>query len=143
MDTQTPGRSGRTCPHKRLPVDGHRLQNAGSEGQAGAALSSDLFATHMADQVVAYTLAAVGTHLDAQQTKVADMKLLDQACEAALGPDLTPDNPVTIVPAPPGCAAVGMSPPLMRLRLWQLGFGEEASIKGAAQTAACGSSFAV
>jgi len=73
--------------------------------------------------------------------KVADMKLLDQACEAALGSDLVPDNPVTIVPAAPGRVAIGMSPPPMRLRLWQLGFGEEASIKGAAQAAACRNSF--
>jgi hypothetical protein len=80
----------------------------------------------------------VGTcHVNVQQDEVEDMKRLDQACEAALGSDLTPDNPVTTVPARPGVLAVGMSPPTQRLRLWQLGFGEQASMKGATWAAAC------
>lgn len=59
------------------------------------------------------------------------MKALDQACEAALGTDLAPDAPVSTVPARPGRLAVGTSPPVLRLRLWQLGFGEATSMKGA------------
>lgn len=58
------------------------------------------------------------------------MRALDLACEAALGADLIPDAPVSTVPARPGRLAVGTSPPLLRLRLWQLGFGEAASMKG-------------
>lgn len=58
------------------------------------------------------------------------MMALDQACQTALGADLVPDAPVSTVPAHPGPQAVGMSPPLLRLRLWQLGFGEAASMKG-------------
>ena len=58
------------------------------------------------------------------------MQALGLACQTALGADLMPDAPVSTVPARPGPQAVGASPPLLRLRLWQLGFGEAASMKG-------------
>ena len=62
-----------------------------------------------------------------------ELQELEQSCCAILGHEVAADNPVRDVPAPPPPAsarAVGHTLCQYRLRLWDLGFVEEAAIRG-------------